>query len=647
MMDLSSSGIATVSVIVPCLDGERYLAQTLTSVVNQTRPPLEVLVVDNGSRDRSAELANAFGPPVRLLQEPRPGAANARIAGAAAARGEALMFLDADDLIAPDTLAALSRALSAEPSEVAICPWRRWVWAGPPDDPTPGLGPRGCWLAAPASCAPHRSNDDLSAWLSGWWHPPCSVLWSRRAYLRSGGWDGDITVNDDGDLMLRGLVAGNRLLRTSGGMGFYRRLPGGGSVSAGRFRRDGVRDSIAVIQRIEGLLAAGGNHERYVGPLAEAYRLVGEGGAAPFADMAEACHAAIARLRGPKARRAPRPTPWKRPPLVLGAARTVAKSVVTARSAGRTAAPLVSVVIPTWNRADMVLRAVASVQAQHYPALEILVVDDASDDDTVERVARLDDSRVRLIRQAENGGVARARNRGMAEARGELIGLLDSDDEWLPDKLSRQVARLARASRRTGIVCGGVEVFGPAGLTITLRPRAEGRVFDRILARNILPGFCSNGLMRREVMASIGGFDPSLPAIEDWEFLIRATRLFDVAQVDAPLSRYHDGPSVDLAAQRRSLQFAANMQARMMLYRRYRQDMRAAGAEIAFLKDSARRHLAAGARGRWPASEALLRALRREPWRLDLYAWLVSFGLPRGIAKPLRRRFSADMPEVG
>jgi hypothetical protein len=95
------------------------------------------------------------------------------------------------------------------------------------------------------------------------------------------------------------------------------------------------------------------------------------------------------------------------------------------------------------------------------------------------------------------------------------------------------------------------------------------------------------------------------------------------------------------------MRFSANMKARQMLYRRYRLDMRESGAEVAFLKDSARRHLGAGLRGRYPAAEALLRAIRREPFRLDLYVWMVTFALPRTIAHPLRQRFSGDMPTIG
>jgi O-antigen biosynthesis protein len=643
----STSDLPSISVIVPCFNAERYVAATLRSVLGQTRPPAEIIVVDNGSADRSREIVAGFGPAVRLVHEARRGASAARVRGAAAARGEALMFLDSDDLIDPDTLEALARVLARHPEAVAICPWRRLEWSGPPEGPTSPAA--GCWLPAPASCAPRRpGDDDLAAWLSGWWHPPCSVMWSRPAYAASGGFDPDIpvNVNDDGDAMMRGFVAGNRLVMAEGGTGFYRRLPGEStSLSSRRHSREGVASRLAVLGRIEGMLAARSAHGRYLRPLAEAYRRIGEDGAAAYPDLARACAEAISRLEGPDGRRAPASWPGPTEPPALGPAEAIppAPPPAPALAGGR---PLVSVVIPTFNRADLVLRAIGSVLAQDYPAMEVLVVDDASTDDTPARVETLGERRVRLLRRSENGGVARARNAGMDAAEGELIAFLDSDDEWLPAKLGPQVDLLRAAPPRTALVHGGTEVIAPRGGRVYLPPRAEGHVFPTMLARNVLPGFPFNGLMRREVVDTIGGFDPALPAIEDWDFLIRATRFFDVAAVHAPVCRYHNAAPADAAGARRSARHAANMAARHMLYLRYRQDMRTQGMEGAFLKDSARRLLSGGLRGRAAATEALLRALRHEPGRLDLYVWLASLGLPAALARPLRRRFAADMPQL-
>ena len=107
--------------------------------------------------------------------------------------------------------------------------------------------------------------------------------------------------------------------------------------------------------------------------------------------------------------------------------------------------PLVSVIVPTFNRAHLIGRTLRSVLAQSYPALEVIVVDDGSTDDTRATIARdyADDARVRYVYK-QNGGPASARNIGFAQSRGEYVALLDSDDTWFPWKLALQVGCMER-----------------------------------------------------------------------------------------------------------------------------------------------------------------------------------------------------------
>jgi len=104
-----------VSVIIPVRDGERYLSQAIESVLSQTHPPVEVIVVDNGSSDQSRQIAQRFGGAVQVLDEPAPGAARARNAGIRVARGELMAFLDADDLWEASKLARQVDILNAQP----------------------------------------------------------------------------------------------------------------------------------------------------------------------------------------------------------------------------------------------------------------------------------------------------------------------------------------------------------------------------------------------------------------------------------------------------------------------------------------------------------------------------------------------------
>ena len=104
--------------------------------------------------------------------------------------------------------------------------------------------------------------------------------------------------------------------------------------------------------------------------------------------------------------------------------------------------PLVTVLIPAFNRADTINRAIDSALAQDWPAMEVLVVDDGSTDQTRDRVRCYRDPRLRLIERAINGGAAAARNTGIAEAKGDFIAFLDSDDEFLPGKIATQGQRV-------------------------------------------------------------------------------------------------------------------------------------------------------------------------------------------------------------
>jgi glycosyltransferase involved in cell wall biosynthesis len=104
-----------ISVVIPCHDGERYVAETIRSVLDQAHRPLEIIVVDDGSNDRSAQAVLAFGDAVRLARQPHRGAAAARNRGVALATGELITFLDADDLWTPHALPRMRAALAANP----------------------------------------------------------------------------------------------------------------------------------------------------------------------------------------------------------------------------------------------------------------------------------------------------------------------------------------------------------------------------------------------------------------------------------------------------------------------------------------------------------------------------------------------------
>src|SRR3972149_1034912 len=148
--------------------------------------------------------------------------------------------------------------------------------------------------------------------------------------------------------------------------------------------------------------------------------------------------------------------------------------------------PLVSVVIPSYNRADMLRRAIRSVLAQTFTDFELIVVDDGSTDNTVNPVEEFSDSRVRFMRRSVNEGAARARNMGVELSCGEWIAFLDSDDEWLPRRLELQMNRLEQDVEPTVGYCLVQEGAHRSPVVRTpVDALREGDVLDQLLKKQI------------------------------------------------------------------------------------------------------------------------------------------------------------------
>lgn len=185
--------------------------------------------------------------------------------------------------------------------------------------------------------------------------------------------------------------------------------------------------------------------------------------------------------------------------------------------------PLVSVVIPTYNRAALVQTAIDSVFAQSYPRLEIIVVDDGSSDDTGAILATRYGQEIQYFWQ-ENQGESVARNKGIAAAHGEYIALLDSDDQWLPMKIERQVEAMEHSTEVAVIGCQAQAIdfngklIEDTGLHTDVQ--AENLTLERILFANTFGGG-SIALIRSHLLRQLGGFDPSIRFGEDWDLWLR------------------------------------------------------------------------------------------------------------------------------
>lgn len=204
----------------------------------------------------------------------------------------------------------------------------------------------------------------------------------------------------------------------------------------------------------------------------------------------------------------------------------------------------VSVVIPTWNRAALVERAVASVLAQTRPAAEVIVVDDGSSDDTRARLAARFPT-VRCLTTAHRG-VSAARNAGIAAARGRWIAFLDSDDAWLPPKLEGQLTALAGAPDHR--ICHCDEIWIRDGRRVNPRRRHAkhgGWIFQRCLPLCAISP--SAALVERALLDQLGGFDEDLPACEDYDLWLRICAREPVCYVDEKLVLKYGGHADQLS----------------------------------------------------------------------------------------------------
>jgi O-methyltransferase/8-demethyl-8-(2,3-dimethoxy-alpha-L-rhamnosyl)tetracenomycin-C 4'-O-methyltransferase len=187
--------------------------------------------------------------------------------------------------------------------------------------------------------------------------------------------------------------------------------------------------------------------------------------------------------------------------------------------------PEVSVVIPTYNRAATVERAIQSALAQTLPPLEVIVVDDASDDRTEERLGMIRSPLLQVIRHAQNRGAAGARNSGIEAARGDFIAFLDADDEWLPNKLTVQLPQLLSAPAHTAVSCTGAMMhLLDHARQLEIHPTDTPDWHRRLLLGcDLSPG--TTLLALRSVFEKLGLFDVALRRFEDWDWLIRYTKI--------------------------------------------------------------------------------------------------------------------------
>lgn len=184
--------------------------------------------------------------------------------------------------------------------------------------------------------------------------------------------------------------------------------------------------------------------------------------------------------------------------------------------------PLVSVVLPTFNRGETIRRAVDSVLHQTYRKLELIVVDDGSTDATIDVLMNIEDPRMRLIRFSQNRGANAARNVGIIEAKGEYVAFQDSDDEWSSGKLEVQVAGCIEYAAKVAF-CSFQRRKNDSSILIPKPSYKVPHGYQNLAAQVLRGSFisCQTLMIHRQFLIDVGMFNENLPRLQDWEICIR------------------------------------------------------------------------------------------------------------------------------
>ena len=221
--------------------------------------------------------------------------------------------------------------------------------------------------------------------------------------------------------------------------------------------------------------------------------------------------------------------------------------------------PVVSAIVPTHNRAALLARAIRSIQGQTFPHLEIIVVDDASQDNTREVVESFNDPRIRYIRHDANRGGSAARNTGIRAATGDFIAFLDDDDEWEPNKTEEQLKVI---QDHDAVTCTSIPT--PKDLS-TLNSRKTVELDDLLQGKFTWGG--TGVLLAKANVLKQTMFDESLPRYQDWDLFIRLAMKHKIAYLNKPLVRSNSGTHLRITNSIRNLTISELEQRFRMLHK--------------------------------------------------------------------------------
>lgn len=234
---------------------------------------------------------------------------------------------------------------------------------------------------------------------------------------------------------------------------------------------------------------------------------------------------------------------------------------------------LVSVIIPTYMRGpDLISRSINSVLNQTYNNLELIIVDDSpasytERNNVADFVDSINDNRIKYIQHDENKGANVARNTGIKNSNGKYCAFLDDDDEWLPEKLEKQLPKFSEENVAL-VYCGAIEINETTGQTRNkISEMHEGYQYKMLLRQNFV-GSNSYVVILKDIFEEVGLYDESLPSHQDYDLYLRIAKKYKIKYVNEPLVKYyvHDGERI-------STNPLKVLSGRMTLYKKYEKDI--------------------------------------------------------------------------
>ena len=522
-----------VSVIIPTYNYAHFISEAVESVLAQTFPIFEIIVVDDGSSDNTEEVVKQFGDKVKYIKQKNGGVGLARNTGAKNSGGDYIAFLDADDVWLPEKIEHQIQLFQTD-DQIGLNTTAMLEF-----DVTGTTGRiysegKNGWCA-----------DSLLLLEPVAIGPGSTTLVKREVFEKIGGFDEsrELYPSEDWEFCYR-VAREFKLAFLSDVLVRYRNHGSNGHLNIRRFEsamffafskifNNDEREIQKLKQESYGnlhkILAGSYFQNRFYGKfLKHSIQSV-------WLMPKNIRHFVSYPLRYFE-----RSNKSKGGVNEINLSNNGIVSSMPAKFGETSPGQTISVIIPTFNYGRFIAEAIESVLAQTYPILEIIVIDDGSTDDTEEVIKKFGD--VRYIKQ-ENAGVSAARNTGIEISSGNLIAFLDADDTWLPTKIEKEVARLLEDGQIGLVHCGMREFDGRTRETIALHLiGGEGWVAEDMILweKPTVVGPGGAILVRRDVIEDVGGFDTRLKNAEDWEFCLRVALKYKVGFVAEPLVNYRN-----------------------------------------------------------------------------------------------------------